>query len=344
MDRLGNTATVGPSGMCPQKESNMKTRIFLLLLSALTSLASDLSVRVERGLNVLRTWTDGALSSETKQLLSESTNLFEQDRFWQSGSWTQRVSQAWYSGAGTMMLQKGWSLEWSADGIVSSNAMDPDSGSWTVFSSGGSQGAMTVVNGNERTQIINAADLRAEWRTNGGFAFVCPDNEDRGTLIFWYRTNAVSVGLPWFIAASCELTPGEKKTVRIGTPVDCIWKFMGTDKCFKCGEPCWLAGWPESAAKTSSLTASSYGSSLRLSFSGTPGVTYALQESFNLRDWTVRQIVEPDRQGGTEYMVSNSAGSRFFRVQAMTTATMNEEETRLAVEEIRSFNLENPVP
>lgn len=323
----------------------MKTRIFLLLLSALQGLGSDLSVRVERGMNILRNWTDGVLSSETKQMLSDVTNLFQQDRFLQeSGDWTQKLSLAWYSGPGPMYLQSGWSLEWSPMGTISSNRMDTESGAWTTFNSGGSQGVMTVVNGNERTQIINAAVLRAEWKTNGGFAFSCAGDEDRASMVFWYRSNTVAAGLPWFIATSCDLYPGEKKSVKVATPVDCIWKFMGTDKCFKCGESCWLAGWPEPAAKPSSLTASSYGSSLRLSFDGTPGSSYAVQESFNLRDWFVRQIVQTNPQGGFSLSIPSPAGASFFRFQAVSTVTMNEEETRLAVEEIRAFNLENPSP
>lgn len=329
--------------MCPQKESKMKTRIFLLLLSALQVLGSDLSVRVERGMNILRTWTDGVLSSETKQMLSDVTNLFQQDKFLQeSGDWTQKVSLAWYSGPGPMMLQSGWSLEWSPLGTISSNRMDTESGAWTTFNSGGSQGAMTVVNGSERTQIINAAVLRAEWKTNGGFAFSCAGDEDRASMVFWYRSNTVAAGLPWFIATSCDLYPGEKKSVKVATPVDCIWKFMGTDKCFKCGEPCWLAGWPEPAAKPSSLTTSSYGRSLHLSFTGSLGATYALQQSPNLRDWHSLSIIETDDQGGVDYIISSPAGPSFFRVQAVSTVTMNEEETRLAVEELRAFNQTNP--
>lgn len=314
----------------------MKTRILLLLLSVLNILASDLSVRVERGINVIRTWTDGVLSSEIRQTLSDCTNLFQQEKYIQDCSgWTQKLYQAWYSGNGTMMLKEGWTLEWECNGNMSSNRMDPEGGIWTTFTSGGSQGAMTVVNGNERTQIINASALRAEWKTNGTPAFSCPAEDDQGTMIFWYRTNS-QAGLPWFIGTSCELVPGERKSIQIQTPVDCIWHFMGTDKCIRCGEPCWLAGWPQPSSRRSGSL--STGRPLQLSFSGTPGATYALQESFNLRDWTVLKIVEPDGQGGTVFILPDPAGTVFFRVQAVSTVTMNEEETRLAVEELRQFN------
>lgn len=314
----------------------MKTHIFLILLSALSVLASDLSVRVERGINVIRTWKDGSLLSETKQILSDCTNLFQHEKYIQNCSgWTQKLYRAWYCGNGAMPLKEGWTLEWQCNGNVASNRMDPESGAWTTFTSGGSQGAMTVVNGNERTQIINASVLRAEWKTNGVSTLSCPGEDDQGTVILWYRTNSAS-GLPWFVGASCQLLPGEQKSIQIQTPIDCIWHFMGTDKCIRCGEPCWLAEWPQPRNRQSgSLSAGGFP---RLSFSGIPGVTYALQESLNLRDWTVRQIMESDGHGGVVYTVPTPAGSKFFRVRAVSTATMNEEETQIAIEEIRAFN------
>lgn len=314
----------------------MKTRIFLFLLSVLPILASDISVRVEKGMSILRTWRDGAFVSEVKQSLTDVTNLFQSEKYVQeSGDWTQKVSLAWYSGPGPMMLRQGWSLEWR-EGVVVSNGMNLELGTWSTFSSGGNQGAMTVVNGTERTQIINAAVLRAEWRTNG-VVYTCSREDDQGTLILWYRTNA-PVGLPWFVGASCELVPGERKSLKIGTPVDCVWRFMGIDKCVSCGDPCWLAGWPKPAAQKSILKGSSYGRSLQLSFLGAPGATYVLQQSFNLRDWSTSQAIVADDQGGVGPTLLSPAENSFFRVQAVSTATMNEAETAEALKEIREFN------
>lgn len=317
----------------------MKTQLFLILCVALNALASDLSCKVERGLSILKTWKDGLFVSEVRQCLTECTNLYQQEKYVQeSGAWTQKLSQAWYSGNGTMPLREGWVLEWECDGDVVSNHMDLDSGAWSLFSSGGNQGAVTVVNGAERTQIINAAILRAEWRTNGT-VYSCPNEDDQGTMILWYRTNA-PVGLPWFVGLSCELTPGERKSLRIPTPVDCVWRFMGTDKCVSCGKPCWLAAWPQPAAKTttSTMTASSDGSFLQLSFSGAPGASYALKGSFNLRDWAVLQIVESDGEGGVDYRMPAPAGPCFFRTEAVQTTTMSESETAEVLKEIREFN------
>jgi hypothetical protein len=150
----------------------MKTILKILALLSLIApavIASDISCKVERGLNLIRSWKDGILASETRQLLTDCTNLYQQERYWQDCGidWTQRVTQTWYSGNGAMPLTDGWILEWECDGDFVSNRLTSDMGLWSTFSSGGSQGAMTVQNGNgERTQIINVATLRAEWRTN----------------------------------------------------------------------------------------------------------------------------------------------------------------------------------
>lgn len=319
----------------------MKITILLLncLLSILPILASDISCKVERGMNILKTWTDGSLSSEIKQLLTDCTNLFQQEKYWQeSGDWTQKISCAWYSGNGTMALQNGYELQWHG-GTVVSNWMDPDSGAWSVFSSGGSQGAMTVTNAaGERTQIINAAILRAEWKTNGTFSFGCPGEDDQANLIFWFKTNGPS-SLPWFVGGSCELAPGQKRLVRFPTPVDTIWRFIGTDKCFSCGEPCWLAGWPKPVSQTTTTTTvSSYGNSLQLSFSGAPGASYAVRQSSNLRDWGTAGIVMASGSGMAGLSVPLSSSASFFRVEAVQTATMTEEETACALREIRDFD------
>jgi hypothetical protein len=156
-------------------------------------------------------------------------------------------------------------------------------------------------------------------------------------MVLWFRTNAVMAEIPWFIGGFCSLEPGKSKDILIQTPLDVVWRYMGTDKCFKCGESCWLAGWPRPDAH-GTTSASTLGRSLHLSFSGTPGVSYALQGSFNLRDWAVLQIVEADGEGGVDYQIPAPAGPRFFRFEAVQTATMNEEETAEAIREIRQFN------
>jgi len=314
-------------------------KVFLFLLSCLTAIAQP-THRVERGLNVVKTWMDGAFTSEFRQTLSACTNLSQIERYCQqSGDWTQRMAVARYQGVGPMPLVDGYTVEWR-DGMACTNAMDPDSGAWSVFQSGGNQGAMCVQNGTERTQIINCATLRAEWKTNSTFQHACPAQDDQTTMIFWFRTNAASSGLPWFIGSSCSLIPGQVKSLPFKTPIDCVWHFMGTDKCFGCGESCWLAGWPLSAAsiKTSTMTASSYGRSLHLNFQGAPGVTYALQRSTNLRDWVTQSIHEPDNQGVLSVALPHPAGPTCYRVEAVRTSSMTEEETAEVVREIRKFN------
>jgi hypothetical protein len=220
--------------------------------------------------------------------------------------------------------------------MACTNLMDPDSGAWSTFNTGGSQGAMCVQNGRERTQIINCSTLHCEWKTNG-VRSSCEFSDDQSTMVLWFRTNAIMAEIPWFIGGFCSLEPGKSKDIFIPTPLDVVWRYMGTDKCFKCGESCWLAGWPRPDAH-GTTSASTLGRSLHLSFSGTPGVSYALQGSFNLRDWAVLQIVEADGEGGVDYQMPAPAGPRFFRFEAVQTATMDEEETAEAIREIRQFN------
>lgn len=322
----------------------MKGIINLLIggCACLSVPGADLSCKVEKGLNLLRSWKDGLLSSETRQLLTSCTNLFQQDKSWAGSGVTQRISTAWYQGNGAMPLTEGWILEWREDGSYVSNHLDNDLGLWASFHSGGNQGAMTVQNGDERTQIINAAQLRAEWKTNGDFTGCCAANDDLATIILWYRTNSVAEGLPWFIAGSCSLSPGQRKTLKLPVPVDCIWHFMGTDKCFDCGEPCWLAGWPEPAAKEQTITVSSYGGgSLLLSFTGTPGASYALKTSANLRDWRTERIVPPcDSDLLLRCPVPLNSSAAFFRLETVQTSTMTPEETAEALKEIQEFNHE----
>ncbi len=317
----------------------MKTRLFLLLLSVLQALASEPSVRIEKGLNLVKTWNDGTLISEFRQVLSSFTNLLQVEKYWQSTSPTQRISIATYRGTPPMPLVEGIIVEWN-EGTALTNAMSTDSGAWSVFQSGGSQGALVAVNGNERTQIINCSTLRCQWQTNGDFHFNCQWDDDQATMILWFRTNSVSSGLPWFIGSSCTLAPGQGKSISLCTPVDHIWRYMGFDKCFQCGEPCWLAGWPESAASKNNgkTTASSYGRSLQLEFSGQAGVIYAVQQSFNLRDWSTLQTMETTDQGGLQTTLPAPQVPSFFRFSAVQTASMTEEETAEAVREIQQFN------
>lgn len=314
----------------------MKTHLFLILSLALNALASDPSVRVERGIGIVKTWIDGFQISEFRQVLSSFTNLLQVENYWQEeGDWERKLLVSRYRGVSPMMLVDGYTVEWR-NGIACTNLMDPYSGAWSTFNTGGSQGAMCVQNGNERTQIINCSVLHCEWKTNG-FQSSCEFKDDQSTMILWFRTNSAMSQLPWFIGSSCSLEPGKSKDISISTPLDVIWRFMGTDKCFKCGESCWLAGWPRPEAQ-GTTSASTQGSSLHLSFSGAPGVSYALQGSFNLRDWAVLQVVEADSEGGVDYQMPDPAGPRFFRFEAVQTATMNEQETRDAIREIKAFS------
>lgn len=315
----------------------MKT-ILLLFLALCSAAVAEPITKVERGLNLVKTWKNGSFLSEFRQVLNSFTNLLQTERYCQpdTGSWTQKLSVARYCGSSSMPLIEGYSVEWK-DGIACTNILDPDSGAWSIFHSGGNQGAMVTVNGDERTQIINCSVLHCEWRTNG-WSGGCQFGDDNCTMILWFRTNTVASGLPWFIGNYASLEPGTAKDVKIDTPTDCIWHFMGTDKCFACGEPCWLAGWPDKPAHNGNSFSTVSGGFLHVSFTGAIGATYALKQSPDLRGWVTIGTSVADSQGGLNLDIPISADHSYFRFEAVRTSTMNERETEEAINEIRQFN------
>jgi hypothetical protein len=299
-------------------------------------------------MNILRTWENGVMTSESKQILSSSTVMYDEYRAWQLGccDWTQRLFRTWYEGSLErddcyIPRKNGAYYEWFADGRSETNLCGPDDHTLGRLNSFGDQGAMTVssTDNSYRTQIINASTLKVEWNTNGGHVFQCPDEDDIASVILWYRDGNPFRELPWFVGSSVSLEPGKAKTIGIQTPVDTIWKLIGIDKCFGCSSPCWLAGWPKPAPykKQTIATTSSYDGLLRLKFEGEPGVTYALKQSGDLRTWWTGGVSISDFSGSVQFTASASLPKSFFKIEAMQTTTMNAEETRLAIQDLKGF-------
>lgn len=272
--------------------------ILLVLGTSLLTVHAQIGYRVERGLNAFKTWdTAGGLESEVRQTLTEGTNLVQQEFYCiPTDTSTQSLYVHRYEriGNGTFWEVDGSSLIWLADGTVQSNYWVPSYPESGTFSSGGSQGIQVFTSGGKRHQMINFAVFNVYWRTNGDFQSGCSLGNDRASVIFWYRTNSVASGLPWFIAASAVVVPGERRLLSVPTPLGTIWYHMGIDKCLDCGTDCWLSSWPAPALARASPQIKPTPSGYHLQFVGAPGFSYALQRSLDLTDWnTVASGVLP---------------------------------------------------
>jgi hypothetical protein len=349
MEKRGSTFTT--QGTSLQKESAMKTPTFLILSLALAVQGSDIKCSPERGINVLRTWVNGMLTSEHRQILSSPTIMYDEYKAWQNGccDWSNRISQTWFEGEardGYIPRVRGIQIEHFADGRSETNLTGPDQGTLGSFGSGGDQGAIVVTNlAGERTQIINAATLNVKWETNGTyFYYACPCEDDLATVVLLYRDWNPYREIPYFVGATASVGPGRSQTVGITVPVDCIWRMTGIDKCFGCGESCWLAGWPRPASQKKPTIArtSTSGDSLHLEFDGTPGVAYAVKSSPDMRAWRTETVLSPDGSTHVRFSAPQSAASMFFRIEAVRTATMNEAETALAIKDLKEFMQNTP--
>jgi len=351
MEKRGSTFTT--QGMSLQKEPAMKTPTFLILSLALTVQGSDIRCSPERGINVLRTWANGTMTSEYRQVLSSPTVMYEEYKAWQISNeccdWSNWISQTWFEGDardGYIPRLRGIQIEHFADGRSETNLAGPDPNTLGSFGSGGDQGAIVVTNlTGERTQIIKASTLNVKWETNGGFfCYSCPCEDDTATVVLLYTDWNPYREIPYFVGATASVGPGQARQVGITVPVDCIWKMVGIDKCFGCGESCWLAGWPRPASQKKSTIArtSTSGDSLHLEFDGTAGVSYAVKSSPDMRTWRTETVLSPDGSTHVRFSAPQSAASMFFRIEAVSTATMNEAETELAIQDLREFMKNTP--
>jgi hypothetical protein len=287
----------------------MKT--FILFLLCLPLWAADPSYpswRIERGLNLLKTWKAGVLEHDLRQVLTGGTNLFETELYC-TGGVTSKVVKARFQGSGPFRLIE--EVVATPDGTETNR----DSERWTTFRTGGNQGAMVCVNGEERCQVVNYAVFLARWKTNG-FESQCVLEDDRGTLTFWYRTNLASN--PFFIGAWEFLEPGESKLVRVETPVDVIWHHVGVDRCRGCGKGCWLPGWPKPPA-----LALNQGT---VSFRGSPGASYLLESAERLGEWNPAEIFQASEDGTIKAVIPSVSAMRFFRFRLFSSATLTEGE------------------
>jgi len=273
--------------------------ILLVLGTSLLTVHAQIGYRVERGLNVFKTWdVAGNVESEVRQTLTEGTNLVQQELYCiPTDTSTQSLYLHRYQriGNGTFWEVENSSLIWLADGTIQSNYWAPSCPESGTFTSGGSQGIQVFTSAGKRHQIINFAVFNVYWRTNGDFQSACALADDRASVIFWYRTNSVASGLPWFIAANASVVPGERRLLSVPTPLGTIWYHMGIDKCLDCGADCWLNSWPTPtlAARFSPQIKPTPGG-YHLQFSGAAGFSYALQRSCDLTVWeTVASGVLP---------------------------------------------------